>query len=192
MDERFADRQYLLARQFWKFLGANFRIYDSYGRLALFCNQKAFRLKQDIRVYSDESKSQEILHIQSRNIIDFSAAYDVIYTPTGQKVGALKRRGWRSLLRDSWILMDAHDREIGEIYEDTSAWALLRRFVSNLIPQHFHVDVAGLRVLDLDQRFNPFLYKLDIEFPAAGDGLLDRRLGIAAAILIAAIEGRQD
>jgi uncharacterized protein YxjI len=192
MDERFADSRYLLVRQFLKLFGANFRIFDSHGRLALFCNQKAFRLREDIRVYSDETRSVEILHIQARNIIDFSAAYDVIYSPTGEKVGALKRKGWSSLVRDSWVLMDADDREIGSILEDSMGWALLRRFVGGLVPQRLHVDVAGRTALDLDQRFNPFLYKLDISFPASAEGLLDRRLGIAAAILIAAIEGRQD
>lgn len=191
MIERFSGSRYLLVRQFFKLFGANFRVLDEHDRLVLFSNQKAFRLKEDIRVYSDESRTEEILHIQARNIIDFSAAYDVYFAPTGEKVGALKRKGWKSLVRDEWILMDAGDAEIGRIQEDSAAWALVRRFLSALVPQHFHVEVAGQRVLELHQRFNPFIYKLEIHYLPTASGMLDRRLGIAAAVLIAAIEERQ-
>lgn len=191
MIERFSSSHYLLVRQFFKFLGANFRVFDENGRLVLFSNQKAFRLKEDIRVYSDESKTEQILHLQARNIIDFSAAFDIYFTPTGEKVGALKRKGWKSLMRDEWILMDANDSEIGRIQEDSTAWALVRRFLTALVPQRFHVEVAGQRVLEIHQRFNPFIYKLEIRYLPTAYGMLDRRLGIAAAVLIAAIEGRQ-
>jgi hypothetical protein len=191
MIERFSSSRYVLVRQFFKLIGANFRVFDENGRLVLFSNQKAFRLKEDIRVYSDESKTEQILHLQAKNILDFSAAYDVYFTPTGEKVGALKRKGWKSLMRDEWILMDANDSEIGRIQEDSTAWALVRRFLTALVPQQFHVELAGRRVLELHQRFNPFIYKLEIHYLPAAHGLLDRRLGIAAAVLIAAIEGRQ-
>ena len=46
----------------------------------MFSEQKMFRLREDIRVYSDESKSQEVLSIKARQILDFSAAYDVVDT----------------------------------------------------------------------------------------------------------------
>ena len=42
----------------------------------------------------------ELLSIQARQIIDFSAAYDVYDGSTGSKVGALKRKGMKSILRD--------------------------------------------------------------------------------------------
>ena len=51
-----------------------------------------------------------------------------------QKLGAFKRKGWRSLLRDEWIVMDASDQEIGFLKEDNAMIATLRRFIS-LIPQ---------------------------------------------------------
>jgi len=191
MIERFSGSHYLLVRQFFKLFGANCRVFDENDRLVLFSNQKAFRLKEDIRVYSDESRTKEILQILARNIIDFSAAYDVYFAPTGEKVGAVKRKGWKSLMRDEWILMDAGDAEIGRIQEDSATRALARRFLSTLVPQHFRVEVAGQRVLELRQRFHPFIYKLEIHYLPAASGMLDKRIGIAAAVLIAAIEERR-
>jgi hypothetical protein len=48
------------------------------------------------------------------------------------------------------------------------------------------------RVFQFKQNFNPFVQKLKLDFTPDVGGLLDRRLGIAAAILIVAIEGRQN
>jgi hypothetical protein len=63
---------YLLRRQAIALTG-KFRFYDPAGRMIMFSEQKMFRLREDIRVYSDESKTQEVLSIKARQIIDFSA-----------------------------------------------------------------------------------------------------------------------
>jgi hypothetical protein len=47
-------------------------------------------------------------------------------------------------------------------------------------------------VADLKQRFNLFRYELEIDFRFDPRRKLDRRLGIAAAILLGTIEGKQD
>jgi hypothetical protein len=46
-------------------------------------------------------------------------------------------------------------------------------------------------VVDLRQRFNPFVYNLEIDFRENTNNAFDMRMGFAAASLIAAIEGRQ-
>lgn len=182
---------FTLKRQMFKFVGANFRIYDADGKMVLFCHQKGFKLKEDIRLYYDETATQLAMHIQARQILDFSAAYDVIDVQTG-KVGALKRKGWSSMVRDEWIVMDEHDREIGKVIEDNMALALVRRFLSNLVPQNYDLLMLdGSRACDLRQKFNPFLYHLDIDLRDDPQGRLDRRLAVAAAVLLAAIEGKQ-
>lgn len=195
-DPRYNHRVYLLKKQFFKMLGSNFRIYDETGQnLLFFVHQKAFKLKEDIRVYGDENKTQEVLTIAARKIIDFSAAYDVRDAQTGQKIGAMKRKGWKSILRDSWIIMDANDQEIGQALEDSGGLAFLRRFIefaAFLLPQAFHLDVRGTRVAEFKQHFNPFVQKMDLNYSADTQGLLDRRMGIAAAVLILAIEGQQN
>jgi hypothetical protein len=42
------------------------------------------------------------------------------------------------------------------------------------------------------QNFNPFVTKINANFSEDTRGLLDRRLGLAAGILLCAIEGKQD
>ena len=187
----FEHDTYLLRKQVFKLFGGSFRIYDPSGSLALFASLKAFRLKEDIRIYADESRTTELLNIKARSIIDFSAAYDVIDTVTGEKVGVLKRRGLKSMFKDEWVIMDASDTDIGIIEEDSWLMAILRRFPTGLIPQSFHGTLGAIEVFRFHQHFNPFVQKLTLDFTYDRSRALDRRLGVAAAILMCAIEGRQ-
>lgn len=193
-DERFSHRTYLIKKQYWKLFGVAFRIYDPSERLVFYSKQKALRLKEDIRLFTGEDMTREVLSIKARNILDFSATYDVVETATGQKLGALKRQGFRSLLQDEWQILDPHDRELGIIREDSTALAVIRRFIEMaaiFIPQTFHGTIGGRPVCIFKQQFNPFIGKIDMDFSADSGGLLDRRLGIAAAVLLCAIEGKQ-
>ncbi|MHB9004245.1 MAG: hypothetical protein ACYC6C_09325 [Coriobacteriia bacterium] len=194
-DSMFPQDYYLVRRKVFKLTGGAFHVYDRSGAVAAFCEQKAFKLKEDIRVFADESKSRELLSVQARQIIDFSAAYDVTDSTTGERVGALRRRGGMSILRDEWHVLDASDQKYATVIEDSMLLAMLRRFLSNLIPQRYDVfapdEKTGAKIANMDQNFNPFVYKLEVDFSMDPARRLDHRMGIAAAILLAAIEGKQ-
>lgn len=190
-EDYFAHPTYRVRRKVLKLFGGAFHVFDPSGDVVLFANMKAFKLKEDIRLYTGEDMTEEVLRIHARKIIDFSSAYDVIDARSGEKVGALKRRGWKSMLRDEWVIMDVEDRDIGTIREDSAIMALVRRFLSNLFPQKFHCEIGDTLVCTFKQNFNPFVLKLTVDFTFDPDGLLDRRLGLAAAVLLSAIEGRQ-
>jgi uncharacterized protein YxjI len=191
MNPIFQFPNYLLRRQAIALTG-KFRFYDPAGRLVMFSEQKMFRLKEDIRIYGDESKTQEVLSIQARQIMDFSAAYDVVDTQMNQKVGALRRKGWSSLVRDEWEVLDASDNVIARLFEDSIGLALLRRLLlGSWLPQNYDIAMGETRVADLKQRFNLFRYEMDLDFSMDPSSRLDRRIGIAAAVLLATVEGKQ-
>jgi uncharacterized protein YxjI len=184
--------QYLLKRQVLALTG-RFRLYNTDEQLVLYSQQKMFKLKEDIRVYSDESLQEEILFIKARQILDFSAAYDVIDSLSGASIGALRRKGFRSMLRDEWLVLDPADQQIGVLQEDNLTQALLRRLLlGSFLPQNYDLMMQDQRVADLKQRFNLFRYELEIDFRFDSQRQLDHRLGIAAAILLGTIEGKQD
>ena len=173
-------------------ISPKFMFFDPQGTQIGFLKQKLFKLKEDIRLYTDESMTRELLLIKARSIIDFSAAYDVIDALTGQKAGALRRKGWRSLLRDEWEILDANDQPVGMLFEDSMGRALLRRFLlGTFLPQNYDVTIGSERVADIRQRFNLFAYRLDLDFSMDAGRKLDHRMGIAAAILLATVEGKQ-
>ena len=188
---QFGLDKYILRRNVFVAFGAKFRVFDESKNMLLFCKQKAFKLKEDIRIYADKEKSQELITIKARQIVDFSAAYDITDSRSGEVLGSLKRKGWKSILRDEWIMMDKDDNDIGKIIEDSKGMALLRRFLSNLIPQKFSIMVDDKQVGMLKQFFNPFIFKATLDLSADVEKKLDRRFAIAAGILLLAIEGRQ-
>ena len=148
-----ADDRYLIRRKVLTILGAKFHVYDGHGKLIGFSKQKAFKLKEDIRFYADETMSEEKMLIRARQIVDFAAAYDVVDSQNGQKLGACRRRGWKSILRDSWEILDENDNLIAKVQEDSMLMATLRRFLSALIPQHYQItDNAGAKQADLRVR----------------------------------------
>ncbi len=188
---RFGQSRYMIRKKFFKLFGGAFHIYDEAGNVVLYSKMKAFKLKEDLRVFTGEDMQEEVFSIKARNILDISATYDITDSATGQKLGALRRKGLKSILRDEWLILDANDQEVGTIQEDSMMLALVRRLLSNLVPQTFQGAVGGTPVFTFRQRFNPFIPKIDLDYSMDTSGKLDRRLGIAAAVLLSAIEGRQ-
>ncbi|MBC8079727.1 MAG: hypothetical protein H7X86_05245 [Gorillibacterium sp.] len=192
MNSKFNLTHYVIRRKILALAGAKFHIFDESGQLVMFSQMKAFKLKEDIRLYSDESKSQELITILARKAIDFSATYDVVDATTQERIGSLRRQGMKSIIKDEWIVMNANEMEIGRIKEDRMLLALLRRFLTNLIPQKYDVEMNSRVVTTFKQNFNPFVIKLNVDFSQDPELSLDRRLGLAAAVLLCAIEGKQN
>ncbi|HEY7404674.1 MAG TPA: hypothetical protein VIB39_14205 [Candidatus Angelobacter sp.] len=180
-----------LVRQKIFSLAPCFYVHDHLGNALAFLRKKVFTLKDEIRVFTDETQSLELLHIKARKIIDWGTAFDVTDSINHQRVGVLKRQGWKSVLRKEWLIMDATEQEIGRIQEDSMVLALVRRFVLALIPQTYTFEIAGQAVGTAEQNWNLFAPKMRVDFSGDMGKQLDRRLAVAAVVLLMAVEGRQ-
>ncbi|GAB4144815.1 MAG: hypothetical protein OHK0017_03710 [Patescibacteria group bacterium] len=190
--ELFSGNEFTVRQNIFTFFGASIRVFDKDMQQIMFCRQKAFKLKEDIRIYRDETKTEEVFRIAARNIIDFAATYDIIDSSTETKVGSLRRRGFKSILKDEWQIMDANDQEVGKIKEDNAFLALLRRFLSSLIPQNFKVYHGDVQVAEFRRGFNPFVNKMKVDFSHDTENVLDHRIGLASAILVILMEARSN
>ncbi len=178
-------------RKFISFVNNYYRIYDRQSRLLAKVKHRGFKLKEDIRIYSDEEMSREILTIKADRIIDFRAAYLVTDSQTGEIVGCLRRKGMSSIIRDSWLVFDAEGRELFKICEDSLAWALMRRLLTNLVPAKYHIELGGKKSPPVfQQNFNPFILHMHGHLQHWPD-CVDKRLAFATLILLLTIEGRQ-
>ncbi|WP_117385876.1 LURP-one-related/scramblase family protein [Acetivibrio cellulolyticus] len=191
MDERFSYNTYLVRRKILKLVGGAFHFYDPMGNVVLYANMKAFKLKEDITIYSGEDMQEAMLSIKARNIVDFSATYDVFDAQSNEKIGGLRRKGLKSILKDEWLVLDESDNQIGVIKEDSTALALVRRFLTTLIPQTYSCVINNREVCEYKQNFNPFVVKVNVDFSMDREQIYDRRLGLAAGLLLCAIEGKQ-
>jgi uncharacterized protein YxjI len=185
--------QFVARRQVFRLFGAGFTLTSLEGGLLAASEQKAFKLKEDIRV-RDGASGPEILKIAADRIIDFSAAYQVFDSQTNEHIGTLRRKGWSSMFRDSWEILDADGVVRGKVTEDSPWKAAVRRmidFASLILPQAFHIEVDGQIVGTMRQNFNIFVQKYHVDLTHDADGLLPRPLAVATVVLLLAIEGRQ-
>jgi len=184
---------YTIRRKVFKIAGAAFHIYGEDGSLVGYCAQKAFKLREDLRIYTDESKSQELMRIGTRQIVDFGATYEVTL-PDGSPLGSYRRKGMKSLLRDTWMVFGPEGRQVGTVQEDSAGLAVTRRLLGDygsLIPQTFHIDLdGGGRVASYRTHFNLFVHRIGVTIHEE-DTVLDDLMLLAGGCLLAAIEGRQ-
>jgi uncharacterized protein YxjI len=182
--------QYLIREKFWRIFGNKFWFEDVNEKRYGFCEQKRFKLKEDIRIYVDESKSHEWLKIKQKQIVDAWGGYDIVDSQSGEHIGTVRRKFWASILRTRWHLLDAAGNEIGMLIEDSMGYALARRILLGiLLPKKFHIEIGGGgEFVTMRQMFNPFIKKLVVNIPPSHP--LDRRFIAGLAIVIAAIDGR--
>ncbi len=186
----FEHRHYLFRRKVLKLFGGAFHIYDENGKLLFYSKQKAFKLKEDFRIYSDESQSEELLTIKTPQIFDISATYNVYDKTTGEPVGAIKRKGLKSFIKDEWIFLSRDGQEIGKLTERDMTSAILCRLF-RFIPQTYIITSSGGKgVAEIKRHFNLFVLKYTMRITEP-EPSIDRRLLIAAGILLMGIEGRQ-
>lgn len=184
---------YFAKMKFFKLFGNTIRIFDeTKTNMLLYVKQKAFKLKEDITMFADEAQTKPVIKINARNILDFSAAYDVTDVATGEKIGVLRRKGMMSsFVMDAWEILDKNDAVIGSIKEESMLMAMIRRYLANIIPQKFMFALGETAVGHAKQTWNPFLPQMKVDFTADTGKKLDRRLGLAAVVLLQVIEGKQ-
>jgi hypothetical protein len=171
----------------------------SAGEPVCFVEQKRMKLKEDLRAFTDDSKSTEVFRIKAQQVWDPRAIYDIT-DATGQPVGQLGKVFGRSLLRSTWRLYNAAGNEIGWARERSLFVALFRRLVgfvpfvgefADWLPIPYHFDyfigderIGGLeRILGVRDR-----YRLDVS--GNGERTIDRRLVLALAVGMDALQAR--
>jgi len=107
-------------------LASKFSVTDRDGNVVFFVKQKMFKLKEAIKVFTDQSLANQLYTINADRIIDFSARYN--FTDIGgQNLGSIKRKGRRSLWRAHYEINDPPTMTITEE-------SVFVRFMDALVP----------------------------------------------------------
>lgn len=172
----------------------------SAGERVAFVEQKRFKFKEDIRFYTDETKTEELMRIKARQRFDPRARYDVT-AASGAKIGQIQKVFGKSLFRSSYRLYDEADNEVCEAEEKSLAVAIFRRLVAFVpyvgdyaewlpIPYHF-VFRRGDEVIatHIRQRWK-LTDHYTIDASADIEHVLDRRLLLATAVGMDALQAR--
>jgi hypothetical protein len=173
-------------RKFWKIAGAEIYVTDPVTQSEVgYIKMKAWKLREDIRLFSDRSQQHEIMQIHARQVIDFGGTYDVIDSASNQPVFALRRKGFKSaFVRDHWDLLQTDGNIFGNVQETSSTLAIMRRWLEVLpfgelialvfafVPQTYTISlnqpdgslaVAGTII----HRKNPVIVQMTLDTSAA-------------------------
>ena len=88
-------------------LSSDFNITDRHGNYVAYVREKMFKLKEDVIVFNDESKSQELFRIKADRWLDFNASYSMTDLSTHKTFGRLARKGMRSIWKSQYDIIDA-------------------------------------------------------------------------------------
>ena len=167
------------------------------GPLLVFVEQKRMKLREQIDFFGDTAKTQLLFTVKAENILDPRGRYQLL-DPSGQIIARFKKNFAQSLARSTWHLQDAAGNETGIAKERNLFAALFRRYGSlipyigeflGLMPIAYNfdfMDAAGSpqgvveRIWSIRDR-----YRL-----TAADPALDRRLFIALAVCMDALQRR--
>jgi uncharacterized protein YxjI len=163
-----------------------------------FVEQARFKFKEDIRFFADDSKSVELLRIKARQRFDPRATYD-ISGPDGTKIGEIQKEFGKSLLRSTYSIRDASGTVTAQ--ERSLAVALFRRLVDFIpyignfadwlpIPYHFSFMRDGKEIGIHKRRIGSFRDVYDIDMSGDPERTFDRRLVLAAAVGMDALQAR--
>ena len=172
------------------------------GEPVCFVEQARFKFKEDIRFYTDSSKSVELMRLKARQRFDPRARYDIT-DDHDVKVGEIQKVFGESLLRSSYRLYDANGEEVATARERSRFVAFLRRAVAFLpdigdfalwlpIPYHFDFVRDGEVVGAHQRRTGLFKFRDVYDIDVSGDThhALDRRLVLANAVAMDALQAR--
>ncbi|RDZ64148.1 hypothetical protein C5B90_13710 [Haloferax sp. Atlit-12N] len=149
----------------------------------LSAKQKKFKLKEDFRL-NDHDSGEERFRVKADSVFDVSAAYDIVDSRTGERVGAVKR-GAFSFAKHTYQLLGPDGSVVGRIVEDNVPMAVARRLLTTLIPFSYRIeDAAGEPVGAVSEQFSlRDKYTIDVDRER-----IDPRLAVVGAVVIDAIE----
>lgn len=113
-------------------LSNDFTATDFSGRTIAYVRQKMLKMKEDIEVFNDESKSQVNYRIKADRWLDFSAAY-AFYDADGNEFGKIVRKGWASLWKAEYQIIDQNQKVQYTIKEE-NGWVKVMDSVLGSIP----------------------------------------------------------
>ncbi len=83
---------------------------DADGKTVLYTKQKMFKFREHVEIFTDKDRATRLADIKANKLIDWSAKYTST-DAQGQEIGAVGRKGWRSIWRAHYQTFNPGDSE---------------------------------------------------------------------------------
>jgi uncharacterized protein YxjI len=165
------------------------------GPPVAYVRQKRMALKEDIRFFTDDTETQELFRLKARTMLDLGGSrYDIF---AGEdRIGFLWHKFRESLLRSTWHVGGPDEQELALARERSQVAAIARRVIDFVpygewvpIPYNFDFVIDGVVVGGLTRKFK-LRDQYVIDLAGDGDRKIDRRVAVALAIALDALQNR--
>ncbi len=173
-------------------------ILDANNNEICYVKQKAFKLKEDIRIYTNEDQRTLMGMISARSIIDFGATYD-LKDENEQPIGEMRRHGMRSILQ-AYYEVKLNDQVKLTITESNPVVKFIDGFVSGipiigvlanyiLHPKYTVTDAGNNVLFELKKMPSFFERRFEIACKASNVDEHTEHLSLLAMTLAVLMEG---
>ncbi|MHA2231766.1 MAG: hypothetical protein ACXAB4_04685 [Candidatus Hodarchaeales archaeon] len=199
LDAIFNRDQFGISQKFLA-LGEKYNVRDvETNEDLLWVERDKFGRYTHMHVYTDKTKSQKILHLEDKAMLDFFGKFTVMDVETNQPLASLKRKWfWSWLWRESYDIFGPEGFESQPIGKVEARGGFIRQWLRKVYKFWFlrlQFDVFlfkdGQKVKVMEYNRKATLrdnYIIDCTFDT--EGQLDRRLAVALGLVLDAFEQR--
>ncbi len=140
--------------------------------------------KRHVHFYRDDSRRELLLEVLQDQKLAFLTHTYTVNEPGGRTVARFSKNLFTDVFRKKWRVWSPDGRPLWEAKEDSVLMALVRRFLTRLVPLCFIFCLPGGQVVgEFNQKFTILdRYVLDL----SGDSgrALDRRVALAMGVML--------
>jgi hypothetical protein len=169
------------------------RVYADDGKFLMYAEQKVKwtpPFTATIRVFADELKQREILVATDAGGREYSNYLQVTDPASGESVGGLGVNP--GFFKDGWMIMDAKGAVLAEIREKSFIRSMMRLMTRGAVAQKLVVTRGDETVATMQQKHALVGNRLRVALAPEASGKLDHRLVVAAGVLVAAYQAKED
>jgi hypothetical protein len=105
---------------------------DANGRTVLYTKQKLLKFREHVEIFTNDARSTLLAEIKADKVIDWSARYHAT-DADGRAIGAVGRRGWRSLWKAHYEVFNPGDEQPDfSIHEENPGAKVLDAFLGEI------------------------------------------------------------
>lgn len=112
-------------------LANDFIATDSSGSTVGYVRQKMFKFKEDIEVFSDDSRTRLLYRIRADKWLDWSAAYSFT-DGLGRDIGKVARQGWASIWKAHYEIIDQNNQLQYHVREENGWVKVVDSFIGEV------------------------------------------------------------
>jgi uncharacterized protein YxjI len=140
--------------------------------------------KRHVHFYRDDSRRELLLEVLQDQKLAFLTHTYTVNEPGGRTLARLSKNLLTDIFRKKWNVWSPDGRPLWEAKEDSVLMALVRRFLTRLVPLCFIFCLPGGQVVGEFNRKFTLLDRYVLDLSRDSGRALDRRVAIAMGVML--------